>query len=53
MSEYAIQKVKFNKDVSLTKIKKHCLKLLGRKKVVVKRLVESNDVVHLSTHEIF
>ena len=32
MSEYAIQKVKFNKDVSLTKIKKHCLKLLGRKK---------------------
>ena len=44
MSEYAI---KFSKDVSLTKIKKHCLKLLGRKKVVVKRLVESNDVVHL------
>ena len=48
MSEYAIQKVKFNKDVSLTKIKKHCLKLLGRKKIVVKRLVKSNDVVHLS-----
>jgi hypothetical protein len=47
MSEYAIQKVKFKKDVSLTKIKKHCLKLLGRKKVVVKRLVKSNDVVHL------
>ena len=47
MSEYAIQKVKFNKDVSLTKIKKHCLKLLGRKKVVVKRLVKSNDVLYL------
>ena len=47
MSEYAIQKIKFKKDVSLSKIKKHCLKLLGRKKVVVKRLVKSNDVVHL------
>ena len=47
MSEYAIKTIKFKKDVSLAKIKKHCLKLLGTKKIVVKRLVKSNDVVHL------
>ena len=32
MTEYAIQKIKFKKNVSLVKNKKHCLKLLGKKK---------------------
>ena len=47
MSDFSIQKIKFNKNVKATKIKKHCKQLLGQKSVVIKSLAKSNDVVNL------
>ena len=47
MSNYSIHKIKFNKKVAVNKIKKHCLKLLGKKSFTITSLVKSNDVVNL------
>ena len=46
MSDFCIQKIKFNKNVKIAKIKKHCRKMLGKKTIVV---TKSNIVVNFPT----
>ena len=45
--EYSIQKIKFNKSVSDTKITKISKLLLNKQKIIIRKLVKSNDVQHL------
>ena len=46
MSDFCIQKIKFNKNVKIAKIKKHCRKMLGKKTIVV---TKTNIVINLPT----
>ena len=46
MSDFCIQKIKFNKNVKITKVKKHCRNLLGKKAIVISK---SNIVVNFPT----
>ena len=46
MSDFCIQKIKFNKNVKIAKIKKHCRKMLGKKTIVISK---SNIVVNFPT----
>lgn len=47
MYDFCIHKIKFKKNVKITKIKAHCKKILGKKPVVIKNLTKSNDVINL------
>ena len=46
MTDFCIQKIKFNKNVKIAKVKKHCRNLLGKKAIVISK---SNIVVNFPT----